>query len=163
MLDGLDRRAMAAITNIATQVRQHWLERHLNVQPVAMKDVADAWRSLPGVLPEEYEAFLRIAGLPTDDDSRGFRFWLPEELRATADVLRDAGYGCNATEASVIFADYLQQSWWYALWVSGPWKGYVSLVLGLYSGNDPQFPLGSLEDFLLAYIKDDDDVLCPKS
>lgn len=151
---------MAAITNIATQVRQHWLERHLNVQPVAMKELVDAWRSLPGVLPEEYEAFLRIAGLPTDEDAQGFRFWLPGELRATADVLRDAGYGCNATEASVIFVDYFQQSWWYALWVSGPWKGYVSLVLGTKSGNDPRFPLGSLEEFLLAYIKDDEDFLC---
>ncbi|NTX52062.1 hypothetical protein [Myxococcus sp. CA039A] len=151
---------MTAITNIATQVRQHWLERHLNVQPVAMKELVDAWRSLPGVLPEEYEAFLRIAGLPTDEDAQGFRFWLPGELRATADVLRDAGYGCNATEASVIFVDYFQQSWWYALWVSGPWKGYVSLVLGTKSGNDPRFPLGSLEEFLLAYIKDDEDFLC---
>ncbi|NTX66804.1 hypothetical protein HUA74_39760 [Myxococcus sp. CA051A] len=151
---------MTAITNIATQVRQHWLERHLNVQPVAMKELVDAWRSLPGVLPEEYEAFLRIAGLPTDEDAQGFRFWLPGELRATADVLRDAGYGCNATEASVIFVDYFQQSWWYALWVSGPWKGYVSLVLGTKSGNDPRFPLGSLEEFLLAYIKDDEEFLC---
>ncbi|NTX40330.1 hypothetical protein HUA78_38470 [Myxococcus sp. CA033] len=151
---------MAEITNIATQVRQHWLERHLNVQPVAMKEVVDAWRSLPGVLPEEYEAFLRIAGLPTDEDAQGFRFWLPGELRATADVLRDAGYCCNATEASVIFVDYFQESWWYALWVSGPWKGYVSLVLGTKSGNDPRFPLGSLEEFLLAYIKDDEDFLC---
>jgi|GEM_PF-6830409 len=151
---------MAEITDIATQVRQHWLKRYMDVQPVVMKELVDAWRSLPGGLPEEYEAFLRTAGLPTDADIRGFRFWLPEELRSTADVLRDAGYGCNATEASVIFADYLHQSWWYALWVSGPWKGYVSLVLGTRNGDDPRFPLGTLEEFLLGYIKDDDDVLC---
>ncbi|WP_163868258.1 hypothetical protein [Myxococcus eversor] len=135
---------MAEITNIATEVRQHWLEWPLNVQPVAMEEVVDVWRSLPGVLLEEYEAFLRTAGLPTDEDSRGFRFWLPEELRSTADMLRDAGYGCNATEASVIFADYFQESWRYTLRVSGPWKGYVSLVLGTKSGNDPRLPLGSL-------------------
>lgn len=153
---------MAGLTEIATQVRQHWLKQSLRVLPVAKEALADAWRSLPGTPPEEYETFLRTAGLPTDEDAQGFRFWLPQELRATSDVLRDAGYGCNATEASVVFADYLQESWWYALWVSGPWKGYVSLVLGTKSGNDPQFPLASLEEFLLAYIKDDEELLCPR-
>ncbi|MCP3166610.1 hypothetical protein [Myxococcus qinghaiensis] len=153
---------MATITDIANQVRQHWLTQGPRAHPVARDEIVEAWRSLPGALPDEYETFLRIAGLPPDDDLRGFRFWWPKELRATADVLRDAGYPCNATEASVIIADFLQESWWYALWVTGPWKGYVSLVLGSYNGSDPQFPLGSLEDFLLAYIKDDDDVLCPK-
>lgn len=82
---------MDATTDIAMQVRRHWLERYLDVQSVSMNEVVDAWRSLPGEIPEEYETFLRTAGLPTDADSRGFRFWLPEELRATADVLRDAG------------------------------------------------------------------------
>jgi hypothetical protein len=151
-----ERDRIDGMTDIATQVRQHWLEQGLDVLPVAMDEVVEAWRSLPGALPEAYEAFLRTAGLPADEDAEGFRFWLPRELRATADVLRGAGYGSDATEGAVIFADYLQESWWYALWVSGPWKGCVSLVLGTRSGKDPQPPLGSLEEFLLAYLKDDE-------
>ncbi len=144
------------------QVRQHWLDQGLRVLPVAMDEAVEAWRSLPGMPPEEYEVFLRTAGLPADEDAQGFRFWLPRELRSTADVLRSAGYESDATEASVIFADYLQESWWYALWMSGPWRGGVSLVLGTRSGKDPQLPLGSLEEFLEAYLKDDERLYPPK-
>jgi hypothetical protein len=107
-------------------------------------------------IPEEYEAFLRIAGLPDDEDGAGFRFWLPHEVRATSDVLREAvGSACHA-EHSVIIADYLHESWWYALWLTGPLRGQVSLVLGAADGKDPRPPLGALVDFLLAYMNDDE-------
>ncbi|WP_338863651.1 hypothetical protein [Myxococcus stipitatus] len=154
---------MATIIEVAKQVRQYWLDAGLEVHPVAMDEVFEAWRALPGALPKEYEEFLRVAGLPTDEDALGFRFWLPNELRATVDVLRAAGADSHATEASVIIVDYFQESWWYALWVSGPWAGFVSIVLGTRNGSDPQFPLGTLEEFLLAYINDDEERLCARS
>ncbi|QSQ12985.1 hypothetical protein [Myxococcus landrumensis] len=128
---------MATLTDVAQQVRDYWLAAGLDVRPVAMSEVMDACRALPGALPKA--------------------------LRATADVLRDAGAGCNATEASVIIVDSFQESWWYTLWVSGPWKGFVSLVLGTKTGNAPQFPLGTLEEFLLAYIHDNEERLCARS
>lgn len=146
---------MAEITAVASEVRQHWLSQGLRVSPVGSQELAELRLWQPEGVPEEYEAFLRVAGLPDDEDRQGFRFWSPREVRATRDTLRGAGYGSDATEPSVIIADYLQESWWYGLWLAGPFKGSVSLVLGREDGRDPQRPLGSLGDFLLAYVRDD--------
>src|SRR5678816_3920992 len=104
---------MAEIEAMAERVRQHWRAQGLRVSPVNPEQLAELRRLRPKGIPEEYEAFLRIAGLPDDEDREGFRFWLPEEVRATRDVLGEAEYGSDATEPSVIIADYLQESWWY--------------------------------------------------
>ena len=146
---------MAEVAEIAKQVREHWQAQGFRVSSVEMEALAELKRSRTEGIPEEYETFLRIAGLPRDEDSNGFRFWLPREVRATMDVLGDAGYASDAVEPSVIIADYLQESWWYALWVAGPFMGHVSLVLGHEDGKDPQPPLGTFMDFLLAYLSDD--------
>ena len=145
---------MAGVAEVAEKVRQHWLSQGLRISQVKPEELAELRRSLPGGTPEEYEAFLRLAGLPSDEDTEGFRFWLPSEVRATRDVLGEAGYRSDATEPSVIIADYLQQSWWYGLWLAGPFRGSVSLVLGSERGRDPQRPLGTFVDFLLAYLND---------
>ena len=55
----------------------------------------------------------------------------------------------------MIIADYLQESWWYAIWVAGPFSGHVSLVLGRDGDGNPEPPLGTFVDFLLAYLNDD--------
>lgn len=154
---------MAEVAAVAEKVRQHWLSQGLRVSPVKPDDLAELRRLRPEGMPEEYEAFLRIAGLPDAEDGEGFRFWLPSELRATSDVLGEAGYGSDAAELSVIVADYLQESWWYGLWVTGPFRGQVSLVLGDEGGRDPQPPLGTFVDFLLAYLKDDARLYPPES
>lgn len=145
---------MAEVELVATQVREHWLSHGLLVVPVKSEDLAALRQWRPGI-PGDYEAFLRIAGLPSSDDPDGFRFWLPQEVRPTRDVLQDAGYESDESESSVIIADYLQESWWYGLWLTGPFTGCVSLVLGHGRGKDPQPPLGTFMDFLLAYMQDD--------
>jgi hypothetical protein len=154
---------MAEVATIAARVREHWLSHGLLVSPVKSDEIAVLKRMRPEGIPEAYEAFLRIAGLPDGEDPEGFRFWLPREVRTTRDVLGEAGYDSNASEPSVIIADYLQESWWYALWLTGPFTGSVSLVLGHKDGNDPQPPLGTFADFLLAYLRDDARLYAPKS
>jgi len=146
---------MAEVAVLAKEVRQHWLSQGLRVSSVKPEELAELTRSRLAGIPEEYEAFLRVAGLPDDEDGAGFRFWLPREVRATSHVLGESGYGSEGAEPSVIIADYLQESWWYGLWLAGPFAGQVSLVLGNEAGKDPQPPLGTFVDFLLAYLNDD--------
>jgi hypothetical protein len=154
---------MAEVKEAAEQVRHHWLAQGLRVSPVNPKQLAELRRLRPEGIPEEYEAFLRIAGLPDGEDREGFRFWLPGEVRATRDVLGDAQYGSDATEPSVIIADYLHESWWYGLWLAGPFTGSVSLVLGHQGGKDPQPPIGTFVDFLHAYLHGDERLYPPAS
>jgi hypothetical protein len=154
---------MAEVAAVAEKVRQHWLSQGLRVSPVKPEELEALRRSRPDRIPEDYEAFLRIAGLPEDEDGEGFRFWLPNEVRATHDVLGEARYASDAVEPSVIIADYLQESWWYALWLAGPFRGHVSLVLGHADGRDPQPPLGTFVDFLLAYLNDEARLYPPAS
>lgn len=145
--------AMAEVTALAEKVRRHWIHQGLEVRPVSegeLREMADV--SSEGT-PDAYDAFLRSVGLPTDQDGAGFRFWSPREVRPTHEVLLDAGCPPTAPSPSVIVADYLQECWWYALWLAGPFRGQVSLVRGRDDGPLP--PLGSFGDFLEAYLDDD--------
>lgn len=145
---------MAEIAEVAKRVRQHWLSQGLRVSSIEPEELVELRHRSQGI-PDEYETLLRIAGLPAEEDREGFRFWRPQEIRPTVEVLAEAGYESDATEPSVIIADYLQESWWYGLWLAGPFAGQVSVVLGRKDGSDPQPPLGPLVDFLLAYVHGD--------
>lgn len=146
---------MIELGELARKVRRHWLLQGLRVRPVEPEEMAELKQSRPEGIPKEYEVFLRIAGLPNDEDGAGFRFWLPREVRTVRDVLGGAGYEGDTVELIVVIADYLQESWWYGLWSVGPFAGHVSLVLGREDGGDPQPPLGTFIDFLVAYLGDD--------
>lgn len=71
---------MAEVVEIANRVREHWLLQGLRVSPVKSEELSELKRLQPEGLPHAYEAFLRIAGLPDDEDREGFRFWLPREV-----------------------------------------------------------------------------------
>jgi hypothetical protein len=146
---------MAEIAIVANEVRRHWLSQGLQVSPVTQEEFAVLRQLQPEGRWEEYEAFLRVAGLPHAEDREGVRFWLPREVRPSIDVLADARCRYSAVYPSVIFADYLQESYWYGLWLDGPCAGSVSLVLGIVDGEAPLPPVGSFVDFLLAYLTND--------
>lgn len=103
----------------------------------------------------EYAAFSAVVGCQYNDDAMGFRFWPPAEVRMTRDVLVDAGYQCLSADASVVFADFMQESYWYSLWLAGPNAGMVSFTLGSIDGDDPQPPFATFHAFLELYLRDD--------
>lgn len=146
------------IARAAGKVRQHWEAQGLRVCATSESDIVALRRRLRAEIPLEYEIFVRLVGLPDQDDSNGFRMWALHEIRPTRDVLRDAGYEYNAADTSVVIADYLQQSWWYVLWLDGPRQGCVSLALGTKDGSDPQPPFGTFLDFLDAYTEDNENL-----
>lgn len=141
---------MARIDELSKRVRERWVAEGLVLSPV---NATDLLRQHP-LLPHDYVTFLTVAGLAIGGDSRGFRFWLPTELEDAATVLARSGYQCANGAAAIIFADYLQESWWYCLWTEGANTGSVSLCLGTATGNDPQPPIGDLAEFLLDYLGD---------
>lgn len=153
---------MADVNTLAMSVRERWLSQGLRVASVDLDDLVELRTRAPSGIPGEYETFLRVAGLPAEDDQAGFRFWAPRDVRPTRDVLAEAGYATGDGERSVIIADYFQESWWYALWLTGPFAGRVSLVLGDRVGRDPQPPLGTFAEFLLAYLHDDPSLYPPE-
>jgi hypothetical protein len=158
--DGEDSGAMAQIEIVAQAIRKRWLSQGLWVRALKPHELEVLRQLSPDGVPADYEAFLRVAGVLESEDRVGIRFWLPKEVRATREVLADAGLASNSAWPSVIIADYMEESWWYALWIGGPFRGQVSLalgdsLLGDAEVKDPQAPLGTLVDFLLAYMSDD--------
>ena len=152
---------MAGVTDSAERVRRHWARQGLGVKPLSVEDLRRLAALSPEGMPHEYEKFLRSVGLPTHQDSAGFRFWWPHEIRPTDQVLADAGCPASAPSPSVIVADYLQECWWFALWLAGPYRGQVSLVSGRDDGPLP--PIGSVGDFLEAYLADDSRLYPPQN
>lgn len=146
---------MAEVTDLATRLRLHWRSQGLRILQQHPSDVAIAESVVGCRLPEDYVSFLCEVGLPECDDSEGFRFWRPNELRHVQSVLRDAGYASDAIHPAIVFADCMQESWWFALWLSGPNLGLVSLALGTSSGQDPQPPMGTFQNFLQSYLNDE--------
>lgn len=149
-------RSMAEMSTVSKNVRQHWLAQGLRISAVPADQLDEFRQRFPRGIPQDYTTFLSIAGLPDDEDAEGFRFWPLREVRSTRVVLQDAGYGSDVSACSVIIADYLQESWWYCLWLDGPAVGQVSAVWGTRDGNDPQPPLGTLASFLRLYLDDDE-------
>ncbi len=146
---------MAAIEIVAQAIRTHWLSQGLRLRAPEPQELEILRRLDSNGIPSEYETFLRVAGVLEDEDRLGIYFWLPSEVRATHEVLAEAGCACDSSAPSVVIADYFQESWLYALWLGGPFRGQVSLALGTADGKDPQPPLGTLADFLLACMSDD--------
>jgi hypothetical protein len=171
----VDAQAKAELIAVAMEVRQHWLSQGLPLFPVSATQLEDLHRSFLEGLPEEYETFLRVAGLHQDGQEM-VRFWKPHEIRRSSDVVREADEHnarvsrnkeqpprnphhervFRTLDQSLVIADYMQESWWYALWISGPSRGLVSYVGGYTDGRDPAPVLGTLVEFLQAFMKDDE-------
>ena len=152
---------MAEVASTARAVQQHWLSHGLRVFQVGRSELASLSRSISDGLPEEYDEFLRIAGLPDNEDAAGFRFWLPTEVTPTNQVLHNAGYEISFSDPSMIIADYMQESWWYCLWVGGTFRGQVSLVLGREDHLNPVPTFATFGEFLQAYLADDPQLYPP--
>ncbi len=143
------------MSEVIERVRRYWLAQGLTVNTVDPKSIA---LELHGEMPAAYAELLRTVGVPNDEDVHGFRFWHPHEFRSARQVLTGADCPSDVPETWVIIADYLQESWWYAMDFAGADKGRVFLVLG--SAADPTAPIGDVSRFLQAYL-DDDEILYP--
>ena len=120
------------IENLAREVRQDWLRQRLPITAPDISEIPDTFR---GRLPEDFVAFLTVAGLPNEDDE-AIRSGSPDEW------VEDESFG-GKNDSLLIFADYLIDSHRYALWLSGERRGTVSIVC-----DRPLPPIGTFRGFL---------------
>ncbi len=97
-----------------------------------------------------YSRFLKIAGLHTRCDKKGFLFW-PPNLVCFVEDLPHIPRG--PLQSCAVFADYMQESWHYGIWTQGR---NIGQVIPLWGSADweSQPPLGTLEKFLQLYLDD---------
>ncbi len=106
-----------------------------------------------GQLPPPYKEFLTVAGEQTDDDTEGFLFWKAEDVIMAKEFFSQNSIGFNSVfEGAIIIADYLQESWYYVLWVGGNRIGHVGLVSGV--GDAERKTIGDFSEFLECYLLD---------
>jgi hypothetical protein len=148
---------MARINEAASRVRDYWVASGLDVRPVATSDIVRLSRRFAGDGIADYLQFLSIAGLPTDEDANAFRFWTPRELAQASEVLMGAGYSSAEahTEPGLVFADHMQESWWYKICLEGADVGQIRRA-GSGQRDRQSRSIGSMTDFLEAYLRDDD-------
>jgi hypothetical protein len=55
----------------------------------------------------------------------------------------------------LVFADYMQESWWYSIELEGPESGQVRKT-GAGENEPRALLIGNIADFLEAYLRDDE-------
>lgn len=122
-------------------------------QPIHPDDL-HAWESANGlVLPADFRQYLELANgfdqRKDYQDQRGFNFWPLEKLSRWPD--HDAGRSAFAGVSDwVIFCDYLDRSWAYALSTSGH-----QVVLVETRDGRPKVVARSFSQFIERYLDDD--------
>lgn len=140
---------------LAEEMRRHWSGAGLSLAAIDEDEILATERRLGTALPTEYRSFLKLAGIPSDQDTLGFHFWQPNAFQLTTEVVPSSEQDLGQGRTSVVFADYLDESWWYVIWTAGDHSGMISRALGTEHGPDPEDPLGTLETFCRAYLSDD--------
>jgi hypothetical protein len=103
-------------------------------------------------VPADYERFVGIAGVPVKEDSNGFLFWQPDALRRVVDALDDVDHPDASDNQAIVFADYLQESWLYAL-SHDDGESDVLIVRGAVY---PHHRIGTFREFLTWYLEDNE-------
>ncbi len=143
---------MAKIIELAKKVSEYWLSHGVDTQGVTSEEIEKTEKRV-GSLPESYKDFIFRSGIPKTEDSNGIYFWSLGDLVRADHLLSKAGYEISLKDELVVIADYMQESWWYGLWLTGEDYGRVSLILG-GDINDPQEPIGDFQHFLQCYLND---------
>lgn len=146
---------MAEIDSVAEKVRKFWSDQNSSIIDISEEQLSLASQRLGVELPAHYVRFLKIAGLPDDEDRDMFYFWHPHELRMMDQILAEAGCTDSPPE-SIGVADHAQESWWYSLCVSGRFRGLVFQVWGTDAPAEAFGQGIELRSFLEKYLEDDD-------
>lgn len=144
---------MAIIAALLATLRSRWVDGPGLHLPTPL-DVDNVRKRFPGI-SETYLAMLSAAGIPADVDVEGVRFWRPQELELASNVLSSADYRCSSTAKDwLVFADYFEESWWYAVGLAPPFLEKVALFGGdTHVADDTRHEIGSFDEFLHAYEK----------
>ena len=140
---------MSNVAEYALEIRRRWIKAGLLGDEILNADI-DRLEKRIGKLPSSYKSFLSTAGVQTDSDAEGYLFWPPVDVRSLREVSEALGYYASGKEAAVVIADYLQESWWYCLWIAGPNVGTVFLAGLKESGATSA--VGDMATFLEAYL-----------
>ena len=129
----------------------HWRSTGARLNPPATEVQISEFERKHGIaLPESVRAlYLAANGMAEDSaDSRWFAFWSLAAIERESGVQRFSG--AEHEIVRVVFADGMIHSQYYALHVSGPLAGVVSVVWDTSSGEDtPEW--GSLAAFAARY------------
>ena len=104
---GLSSLSMADLETLIDALRKTWRREAITATAVDPADLARSMVQFPGLSPD-YVRTLTTAGVPDQDDARGFLLWQLDALESAASVLDKAGaaYRPEAKNA-VVVADYL--------------------------------------------------------
>lgn len=122
-----------------TEANRHALERRVGPLPVALIDflsIADGYSD---------------SGLGRDEE--GFVFWRSEQMDLV-DVYRGGKFASSRTCNCLLFADYLNWSWAYAIRLGENADAGEVLMIGTADGV-PFRVADTLDDFLDKYLADD--------
>ena len=152
------------LRSLRDRLLEHWSTNHgLVVRASITEDKLRALEERVGPLPGPLVDFLAIADGFSDDglgrDEEGFAFW-PSERMELVDAYPGGAFSSSGTRKSLLFADYLDWSWAYAIRLDDEAGIGEVLMVGTADGT-PFLVASNLEAFLEKYLVDDEALYAP--
>ncbi len=133
---------------IINKVLNHWKEECIfSEDKLSLMNISLTKNQI--IMPVDFIELYKVSNGTSDSDCEGFRFYKYEELKTMGDKFSYASN--NPLHKVVIFADYMQQSWWYGVRINN--SGYEVGIIP--EANKFKVITNSLFEFLDFYLADD--------
>jgi hypothetical protein len=138
----------------------HWNTEKISGKAKSFLEIERFEKDNKVKLPSEFREYFTIVNgmenlYPNYSDSEGFLFYPLEHLKTYENELRSPlpkMYGGVADPYCVIFADYLQKSWWYGMVLEHASNSYSIVIIP--SAGNYKILSNSFFEFLNMYIDD---------
>lgn len=146
------------MNSLRDRIATRWsTSQGLAVRRPITEEELHALESRVGPLPKALVNFLSIADGFSDTglgrDEEGFAFW-PSERMELVDAYQGGIFSSPGTYKCLLFADYLDWSWAYAIGLDGRTHAGEILMIGT-ADRTPFRVANTLEEFLEKYLADD--------
>lgn len=133
--------------DLINELITYWRNNNISIKKKSMLEINEILRKRKLVLPNDFKLLYKYANGADKYDKEGFLFYSIEHIVSVSKKFSTD----NKLNNVLLFADYLQQSWWYGLNIIDNNNYQIGII-----PNNNYFKIitTSLSDFIKLYLQD---------